>query len=86
MQKAFLLTQDTPSPVEQDNFKAKGVNVLSITPSIAQDVIGNLKLDPHPDHFLGEHGRTLVNQLVILRDYRESCQLIDFLLISLILK
>ena len=77
MQKAFLLTQDTPSPVEQDNFKAKGVNVLSITLSIAQDVIGNLKLDPHPDHFLGEHGRTLVNQLVILRDYRESCQLID---------
>ena len=80
MQKAFLLTQDTPSPVELNNFKAKGVNVLSITPSIAQDVIGKLKLDPHPDHFLSERGRTLVNQLVILRDYRESCQLIDLLI------
>lgn len=80
MQKAFLLTQDTPSPVELNNFKAKGVNVLSITPSIAQDVIGKLKLDPHPDHFLSERGRTLVNQLVILRDYRESCQLVDLLI------
>jgi hypothetical protein len=80
MQKAFLLTQDTPSPVELNNLKAKGVNVLSITPSIAQEVIGILKLDPHPDHFLSERGRTLVSQLVILRDYRESCQLIDLLI------
>ena len=77
MQKAFLLTQDTPSPVELNNLKAKGVNVLSITPSIAKVVIGKLKLDPRPDHYLCERGRTLVNQLAILKDYRESVQLID---------
>ena len=44
MQKAFLLTQDTPSPVELNNFKAKGVNVLSITPEAAQEIINRLKL------------------------------------------
>lgn len=77
MQKAFLLTQETPSPVEMNNFKEKGVNVLSITPAVAQEVISRLRLEPRPDHFLSERSRTLVNQLVILRDFRESCQLID---------
>lgn len=77
MQKAFLLTQETPSLVEMNNFKEKGVNVLSITPAVAQEVISRLRLEPRPDHFLSERSRTLVNQLVILRDFRESCQLID---------
>lgn len=77
MQKAFLLTQETPSSVEMNNFKERGVNVLSITPASAQEIISRLKLEPRPDHFLSERGRTLVNQLEILKDYRESVQLID---------
>lgn len=77
MQKAFLLTQETPSTVEMNNFKERGVNVLSITSDAAQDIISRLKLEPRPDHYLSERGRTLVNQLVILKDYRESTQLID---------
>lgn len=77
MQKAFLLTQETPSPVEMNNFKEKGVNVLSITPAVAQEVISRLRLEPRPDHFLSERSRTLVNQLEILKEYRDSVQLID---------
>ena len=77
MQKAFLLTQEIPSPVEMNNFKERGVNVLSITPVAALDVINKLKLEPRPDHYLSERGRTLVNQLVLLKNYKESIQLID---------
>lgn len=77
MQKAFLLTQEMPSPVEMNDFKERGVNVLSITSDSAQNIIHKLKLEPRPDHFLSERGRTLVYQLGILKDFRESCQLID---------
>ena len=80
MQKALLLTQDTPSPVEMNNFKERGVNVLSITPVEAQEIINRLKLEPRPDHFLSERGRTLVSQLEILKGYRDSGQLIDLLI------
>ena len=77
MQKAFLLTQETPSPVEMYNFKERGVSVLAIPQNTAQDIISKQKLEPHPDHFLSERGRTLVNQLSILRDFKESIKLID---------
>ena len=77
MQKAFLLSQDSPSSVELDNFKERGLNVLSITPVAAQDIIRQLRLGPRPDHFLSERGRTLVNQLEILKGFRESNNLID---------
>ena len=72
MQKAFLLSQETPSPVEMNNFKERGVNVLAIPPNTAQDIISKLNLEPHPDHYLSERGRTLVNQLEILKGFRES--------------
>lgn len=77
MQKAFLLSQDTPSLIELNNFKERGVNVVSITQAIAQGIISELKIEPRPDHYLSERGRTLVNQLTILKEYRESDCLID---------
>lgn len=77
MQKAFLLSQETPSPVEMNNFKERGVNVLAIPPNTAQDIISKQKLEPRPDHYLSERGRTLVYQLSILRDFKESVTLID---------
>ena len=77
MQKAFLLTQETPSPVEMNNFKERGVNVLAIPQNTAQDIISKQKLEPRPDHYLSERGRTLVYQLIILRDFKESVTLID---------
>ena len=77
MQKAFLLSQETPSPVEMHNFKERGVNVLAIPHSTAQDIISKQELKPRPDHFLSERGKTLVYQLSILRDFKESVTLID---------
>ena len=77
MQKAFLLSQETPSPVEMNNFKERGVNVLAIPPNTAQDIISKQNLEPRPDHYLSERGRTLVYQLRILRDFKESATLID---------
>lgn len=77
MQKAFLLSQETPSSVEMNNFKERGVNVLAIPPNTAQDIISKQKLEPRPDHYLSERGRTLVYQLSILRDFKESVTLID---------
>lgn len=77
MQKAYLLSQETPSPVEMNNFKERGVNVLAIPPNTAQDIISKQKLEPRPDHYLSERGRTLVYQLSILRDFKESVTLID---------
>ena len=77
MQKAFLLSQETPSPVEINNFKERGVNVLPIPQTTAQDIVSKQKLQPHPDHFLSERGRTLVYQLSILRDFKDSVTLID---------
>lgn len=77
MQKAFLLTQEMPSPVEMNNFKERGVNVLAIPQSTAQDIISKQNLEPRPEHYLSERGRTLVYQLSILRDYKESATLID---------
>ena len=77
MQKAFLLSQETPSTVEMNNFKERGVNVLAIPPNIAKDILSKQELEPHPDHFLSERGRTLVYQLSILRDFKESVTLID---------
>lgn len=77
MQKAFLLSQETPSPVEMNNFKERGVNVLAIPPNTAQDIISKQNLEPRPDHYLSERGRTLVYQLSILRDFKESATLID---------
>lgn len=77
IQKAFLLTQETPSPVEMNNFKERGVNVLAIPQNTAQDIISKQKLEPRPDHYLSERGRTLVYQLIILRDFKESVTLID---------
>lgn len=80
MQKAFLLSQETPSPVEMYNFKERGVNVLAIPPNTAQDIISKLNLEPHPDHYLSERGRTLVNQLEILKGFRESGNLIELMI------
>ena len=77
MQKAFLLSQETPSPVEMNNFKERGVNVLAIPQSTAQDIISKQNLEPRPDLFLSERGRTLVYQLSILRDFKETVTLID---------
>lgn len=77
MQKAFLLSQERPSPVEMNNFKERGVNVLAIPPNTAQDIISKQNLDPRPDHYLSERGRTLVYQLSILRDFKESATIID---------
>lgn len=80
MQRAFMLSQDTPSPVEQNNFKERGLNVLTIPPVEAQSIISKLKLKPRPDHFLSERGRTLVNQLEILKDFRGSGNLIELMI------
>lgn len=80
MQRAFMLSQDTPSPVEQNNFKERGLNVLTINPVEAQSIISKLKLKPRPDHFLSERGRTLVNQLEILKDFKESGNLIELMI------
>lgn len=77
MQKAFLLTQDLPSWIEMNNLKERGVNVLSITQATAQDIVNELKLELRPDLFLSERGKTLVNQLSILKLYRNSDKLID---------
>lgn len=80
MQRAFLLSQDTPSSVEKNNFKERSLNVLTITPVEAQSIISKLKLKPRPDHFLSERGRTLVNQLEILKGFRESGNFIELMM------
>lgn len=80
MQRAFILSQDTPSLVEQNNFKERGLNVLTINSVEAQSIIRKLKLKPRPDHFLSERGRTLVNQLEILKGFRDSGNLIELMI------
>jgi len=77
MQRVFMLTDNRPSEWIARNQELNGVNILSINNDDAQDIIQSLGIDMPDVSVLSDKGKTLVNQLLLIKSYREDRNLIE---------
>lgn len=75
MQHVYLLTSDTITTIENNYQFNKGINVLSITNEDAISELTRIDVDKCDEVLLSERGKALVNQLSIIREYREYADL-----------
>ena len=77
MQRVYMLTDNIPSEWIARNQELNGVNILSINNDDAQEIINSLAIDTPDVSILSKQCKTLVNQLLLIKGYREEKNLVE---------
>ena len=79
MQRIYLLTNKDIDSIQRNYYEKKGINIVELTPEFVNEKIKMQSINIDDIGLTSQYGIALYKQLVLIKQYRQENDLIDYL-------